>query len=159
MDTLSFSPLPFTRTEDIAGSLWIEREGFVDESVVAAMAIGPRYERSFSYPQDLALAADDLDFAGWCLSAPQALKLAASTEIDEVPVAVIPLMPEIVSYESTRQPVQVASGRLVLITVLLSILTLGAAFHTFSPKSEFSFRKLLPQVRLLHGESTAAVSR
>ncbi len=158
MDKLSFSPLPFTRTEDIAGSLWIEREGFVDESIVAAMAIGPRYERSITYPQDLALAADDLDFAGWCLSEPQALTPAAFP-IEQVHETFMPVASEISASESTRQPIPVASGRLVLITVLLSVLTVGAALHTFSPESKFLFRKLLSQASLLHGESTAAIAR
>lgn len=45
----------------------MEREGFVDESAVLALLSGPTHLRTSSYPEDLALAADDLDFAGWQL--------------------------------------------------------------------------------------------
>jgi hypothetical protein len=45
----------------------MEREGFVDEAVVLALINGPRQLRSAACHEDLALAADDLDFAGWQL--------------------------------------------------------------------------------------------
>jgi hypothetical protein len=47
----------------------MEREGFVDEAVVQALISGPRQWRSTACHEDLALAADDLDFAGWQLPA------------------------------------------------------------------------------------------
>lgn len=46
----------------------MEREGFVDEAVVMALMTGPLPSRSVAFPEDLALSADDLDFAGWRLS-------------------------------------------------------------------------------------------
>lgn len=68
MNTLALSPLPSARTEEESNLLQMEREGFVDEAVVAALVSGPRYQRSTACPEDLALAVDDMDFAGWQLS-------------------------------------------------------------------------------------------
>lgn len=65
---LRLSPLPTLRPEDESGSLLMEREGFVDEAVVAALMAESPYGRSIGYPEDLALAADDMDFAGRTLS-------------------------------------------------------------------------------------------
>lgn len=68
MNSLRLSPLPSTRTEDDSPSRQMEREGFVDEAVVAALMSGPKSTRSTAYPEDLVLAVDDMDFAGWQLS-------------------------------------------------------------------------------------------
>ncbi len=69
MNPLRLSPLPVLRAHDEVGSLMIETEGFVDEAAVAEMVFGPiSKSRQVPYPQDLALAADDLDFAGWQLA-------------------------------------------------------------------------------------------
>lgn len=65
MKSLRLSLLPSVRTHEESGSLQMEREGFVDEAAVLALLSGPTHLRSASYPEDLALAADDLDFAGW----------------------------------------------------------------------------------------------
>jgi hypothetical protein len=65
MKSLRLSLLPSVRTNEESGSLQMEREGFVDEAAVLALLNGPTHLRSSSYPEDLALAADDLDFAGW----------------------------------------------------------------------------------------------
>jgi hypothetical protein len=67
MNPNRLSPLPSNRATEDSGSLKMEREGFVDEEVVLALVNGPRHLRSTAYPADLALAADDLDFAGWQL--------------------------------------------------------------------------------------------
>ena len=40
----------------------------MDESVVLSLLKGPVSHRSQACAADLALAADDMDFAGWCLS-------------------------------------------------------------------------------------------
>jgi hypothetical protein len=50
----------------------MEKEGLVDEAVVMALISDTHSERSMAYPEDLALAAEDLDFAGWHLPATQA---------------------------------------------------------------------------------------
>lgn len=67
MKSLRLSQLPSVRMNDESGALQMEREGFVDESAVLALLSGPTHLRTSSYPEDLALAADDLDFAGWQL--------------------------------------------------------------------------------------------
>ena len=68
MNPLRLSPLPTLRADDESSSLLMEREGFVDEAVVTALVNGNLHPRSVAYPEDLALAADDSDFAGWRLS-------------------------------------------------------------------------------------------
>lgn len=67
MDPLRLKPLPSIRSHDESDTLLMEREGFVDEAVVLAILNGPINHRNVAYPEDLALAADDLDFAGWQL--------------------------------------------------------------------------------------------
>jgi len=69
MKSLPISALPSLRTEEPASERIMERDGFVDDSVVLAMLAGPGMARQNIVPQDLALSADDMDFAGWCLSA------------------------------------------------------------------------------------------
>jgi len=66
MNPLQLSPLPTSRSDDDSGSLLMEREGFVDEAVVAALVTRPLHaSRTMAYPEDLVLAADEMDFAGW----------------------------------------------------------------------------------------------
>jgi hypothetical protein len=66
MNPLKLSPLPTIRAENESESRRFEREGFVDEAVVAAMTLPPQPGgRTAADPEDLILAADDLDFAGW----------------------------------------------------------------------------------------------
>ncbi len=68
MNPLSLSPLPTHRDDDPSSMRLMEREGFVDEAVVTALVRASHLGRSVADPTDLALAADDLDFAGWRLS-------------------------------------------------------------------------------------------
>ena len=68
MKPLFLNPLPAHRADDESVLLRMEREGFVDEAVVTALVRDSHPGRSIAYPDDLALAADDLDFAGWRLS-------------------------------------------------------------------------------------------
>lgn len=68
MKSLPISALPSLRTEEPTGERIMERDGFVDDSVVLAIVAGPNTCRQNSVPADLALSADDMDFAGWCLS-------------------------------------------------------------------------------------------
>lgn len=69
MKTLRLPSLPSVRQDENSGSLQIEQDGFVDDEAVLALLNGPAYPRSSSYPEDLILAADDLDFAGWQVAA------------------------------------------------------------------------------------------
>jgi hypothetical protein len=68
MKPLCLSPLPAHRADEKSTLLLMEREGFVDEAVVTALVTRGHLGRSVADPDDLALAADDLDFAGWRLS-------------------------------------------------------------------------------------------
>lgn len=70
MNPHSLSILPSARENEESSSLQMEREGFVDEAAVLALIQGPKYPRSQAHPEDLALAADDMDFAGWQLKNP-----------------------------------------------------------------------------------------
>jgi hypothetical protein len=83
MNPLSLSPLPTLRSDDESDRHLMEREGFVDEAVVAALVKGNPPSRSAACPDDLALAADDFDFAGWRLSK------AETVRSPEVPPQVI----------------------------------------------------------------------
>lgn len=69
MNPLPLRPLPSLRFDDESRAQLMEMEhaGFVDEAAVTALMAGPRQPRISGFPEDLALAADDLDFAGWRL--------------------------------------------------------------------------------------------
>jgi hypothetical protein len=56
----------------------MEKEGLVDEAVVMALISDTHSGRSMACPEDLALAAEDLDFAGWQLPATQAARPRAA---------------------------------------------------------------------------------
>ena len=83
MKPLCLNPFPTRRANDESAVNLIEREGFVDEAVVTALLRESHLGRSIAYPDDLALAADDLDFAGWSLPKPLPTRSA------EVPPQVI----------------------------------------------------------------------
>ncbi len=85
MNSLKICPLPSIRSSDDPGSLMMEREGFVDEAAVMALIAETPSSRSMAYPEDLALAADDLDFAGWQLPTTQTARQRAA----EIPPQVI----------------------------------------------------------------------
>lgn len=61
---LGIAPLPVQRTHEDSQLSLMEREGFLDEAVVATFCAAPAARRTI-YPEDLALCSDDLDFAGW----------------------------------------------------------------------------------------------
>ncbi len=105
MNTLGLSPIPSTRIEEDSSSLRMEREGFVDEAVVAAMVSGPRSSRSAPCPGDLALAVDDMDFAGWQLS-PEPI-----TRGPEVPPQVIDAIVRRATPPTLRKPGTVSPRR------------------------------------------------
>jgi hypothetical protein len=77
------SPLPIHRPNDDSELRFMEREGFVDEAVVAAVRARQPVRR-LAYPRDLALSADDLDFADWRIAEPA--YEAFPEEIPEQPI-------------------------------------------------------------------------
>ncbi len=80
MTPLRVNPLPTLRAIDETPALVIEREGFIDEAALSALMFEPLHPaRQAPYPEDLALAADDLDFAGWKLSQPPHPRLVETT--------------------------------------------------------------------------------
>lgn len=68
MNPLKLHPLPSERIEDDSASFQLERDGFVDESAIMALLRGPQSTRSLPNHEDLILAVDDMDFAGWQIS-------------------------------------------------------------------------------------------
>jgi hypothetical protein len=78
MIPLPLNPLPSVRADEVADALLIEREGFVDEAVVLAMANTPLQIPVTALPQDLAMTLDEMDYAGW---RPPAVPPAAPAEI------------------------------------------------------------------------------
>lgn len=69
MNPLPLRPLPSLRFDEKSRAqlMEMEHDGFVDEAAVTALMAGPRQPRNSGFPEDFALAADDLDFAGWRL--------------------------------------------------------------------------------------------
>ncbi len=82
MTRLPLNPLPSVRFDQDSSVPVVEREGFVDDAVVLALVAGPpSAQRPLPQAAALALAADDMDFAGWCLpsaSHPQSFALGPS---------------------------------------------------------------------------------
>ncbi|MEY4243127.1 MAG: hypothetical protein RLZZ245_712 [Verrucomicrobiota bacterium] len=70
MDALPLTHIPSLRTGK--ASHLAEQQGFVDEAEIARILAAPTHSRLTGQAQDLALAIDDSDFAGW-QHAPQPL--------------------------------------------------------------------------------------
>ena len=69
MNLLNLRPLPSALPDESFGGLQKERDGFVDDAVVFSLLAGSSAPRQLGkIHENLALPADDLDFAGWCLS-------------------------------------------------------------------------------------------
>lgn len=93
MNRLKLSVLPTLRNETAGEISLMEREGFVDDAVVMALLTGPVQPRTLANPNDLALPADDMDFAGWRLSKSlpersiqQVSPFSAADDLSEPPV-------------------------------------------------------------------------
>lgn len=69
MNLKMLSPLPRQNSDVDRGESDLQRDGFVDDEVILALVAGPSASRPQANPQDLALAADEMDFAGWSLPA------------------------------------------------------------------------------------------
>lgn len=70
MTPLPLSQMPSPRVADTDAAALRCPDGFVDDHVVLAIAAGPVLQRETAVPGDLALAADECDFAGWNLAPP-----------------------------------------------------------------------------------------
>lgn len=90
MHPLKLRPLPSLRIEETSLEQSPQGEGFVDDSAVMAVLVGPPMTRQTVEQENLALAADDMDFAGWCLAESQTARFqdfssrrAAPPELEE----------------------------------------------------------------------------
>lgn len=158
MNPLRLSPLPTICAETESESRRFEREGFVDEAVVAAMAQPVKSgARTMPCPQDLVLAADDLDFAGWQVAA-----AAPWLVRDRTPVVAFPSRrpaPPLLREPGPGRPHSAAhrwwlaglAG--VLSTLLFSLLLL-----TLATRPDSDSETLLPQQAKSASPATPAVS-
>jgi len=81
MQRLNLSPLPCTSTAEDVRPAVTGHEGFVDEAVVRKLLAGPEESRQQGRSGALALAADEMDFAGWSLAQAPPARRAAPPEI------------------------------------------------------------------------------
>ncbi len=70
MNSFKQSAIPRQRLAEKLNLKAMEPDGFVDEEVVLALIAGPSRSRVAADSQDLVLAADDMDFAGWTMPEP-----------------------------------------------------------------------------------------
>lgn len=109
MNPLGLTPLPSTRQEETSDSFLMERDGFVDEAIVTELVAGRSIARYAPVPSDLALSADDMDFAGWCIA--PALPLRAFDKTDIVSLSGVNLNEPIVGLINDTEPDGVSSHR------------------------------------------------
>lgn len=93
MNLTMLSPLPRLNSDEDSREIEAQRDGFVDDAVIWALVAGPSASRPTGNAVDLALTADDMDFAGWSLSpslprhlvkaAVPAVRRPAPPELDE----------------------------------------------------------------------------
>lgn len=69
MQSLPLSPFPSLRLEKSRSGSASQPQDFVDDAVILALLDGPASSRKSPEPLDLALSQDEMDFAGWRLSA------------------------------------------------------------------------------------------
>lgn len=140
MDSLSLAPLPTSRA-DLVGTPQV---GFVDDAVVARLLSPAVASRRTSSPDDLALAADDLDFAGWQLALADGMTSAfrGTEEITEIPPlsfrrATPPALssPGVVAAHGTLHRWCLAGLAGVLATLILTLLLLLSSRPDPAPES------------------------
>ena len=140
MKPLCLNPFPTRRADDGSAMHLIEREGFVDEAVVTALVRESHLGRSIAYPDDLALAADDLDFAGWSL--PKTLP----TRSAEVPPRVIDAIVRRATFPQATRELRRHSRRPWLIG--FALLLIAAVIVVFAAHA-------VPQRVMIDAEGTA----
>jgi len=79
MNKMNLAPLPTIRDDENNMPKSSDMDGFVDESVIHSIMAGPTQHRSHAMPSDLALSADDDDFAGWHFNAPSPFRTMEET--------------------------------------------------------------------------------
>lgn len=143
MSPLTLTPFPSTRSDDQSQSRLKENEGFVDESVVlAVMLVQSAPFRRQSNASDLALAKDDLDFAGWhsprqtLAPLPVLLEKAPAPESIKVkPIASEPPPRPQISRGKAPTPIKsrswlpICAGILTLVLTTVLVATLLASRH------------------------------
>lgn len=85
MNRLNLSPLPCARLSEETRSPSAEHQGFVDDAVVLALLTGPMESRPHEDLGTLALAANEMDFAGWRLPVGQPVQATQTTARRPVP--------------------------------------------------------------------------
>jgi hypothetical protein len=71
MQPMILAPLPILRNPDSAVPFYNSDQDFVDDTAIATLlGKSPVQQRQLANPNDLVLAADDMDFAGWQLPEP-----------------------------------------------------------------------------------------
>jgi hypothetical protein len=85
MNLNPFTTLPSTRYSSPSEMPVLERDGFVDDSVIQALLAGPVSPRQIWNPDDLVLSADEMDFAGWQLTKRSPDFAATEAEVPPAP--------------------------------------------------------------------------
>jgi hypothetical protein len=150
MNSLKLSLLPSPRYDDVSGMPMVERDGFVDDAVVLALMAGPAMSRCQANSRDLALAADDMDFAGWCLS-------------PTLPSPVLPVPPEAVTRRAAAPEIEepgigephcgnhrwwLAGLAGAFSTLLFTLLLLSLSSRSPSGSEEFTFFPTQPKPKV-----------
>jgi len=152
MNPLNLNPLPSPRSEEESLNRKMEREGFVDEAVITAMIARPYARRSVACPDDLALAADDQDFASWSHAPAAPLRVAEPVSQPEpAPAEISPLVfraPAPAKAEQQEVQPQQRGSHLWWIAGLACVLSLAffaAVLFSSTPWTEApSFKKGTP---------------
>jgi len=156
MSPLTLTPFPSPRSADQSHARRIEEDGFVDESAVrAVMLIQSAPFRRQSDPDELALAADGLDFAGWHAprqtpvstpTLPVLLEKTAAPQLAKAgPIAFAPSSVTRVSRRKSPAPIKNRSW----IPTVAGVLTLALSsilITLFVAESDFTFQSIVKKI-------------
>ena len=153
MSPLTLAPLPSPRSDHPSHSWQMEEDGFVAESVVqAVMLIQSSPFRRQCDPNDLALAADDLDFAGWHSprqTLPPLSVLQGDSPSPEIAKATsIAFVPSPVTRISrSKAPAPIENHRWIPICAGLLILALSfALLASLAAERDFTFQSIVKKI-------------
>lgn len=162
MNPLNLRPLPAPRSEDESLTRLMEREGFVDEAVVTAMLASPYVKRSIANPEDLALAADDQDFAGWSLAPTSPLRVTGLPAAPSAPEEVVPALKlsRAPAADTPEQDQQARGGKLWwmagIACALSTVFFAAVMFTNFQATEAPVFKKGTPPTPAVQAEKTSA---